>query len=195
LSVNKWSDSFSDLESIKLHTPATKIGKAEGVPTRKHGEISLSDKQFLYAAQRGTMEFRLLGAWDSGISGSCMLRENEGGMWKLLQQAVDVNMVIWHVRMQWDPDIITATTWGQVVFRAAGNVMTRIWPKISLLAKLQSSPAKAQASSIQVPVGKWRRHQRNQKSKTDRASPFPRRRQRSHVPVSLVGGGHRSPYW
>jgi hypothetical protein len=52
------------------------------------------------------------------------------------------------------------------------SVITRILAKRSPLAKSQSSPAKAQASSIQVPVGNWRRHRRNQKSETDRALPF-----------------------
>ena len=33
------------------------------------------------------------------------LRDEEGGMWQLLQQVVGVHMVIWHVRMQWDPGI------------------------------------------------------------------------------------------
>jgi len=31
------------------------------------------------------------------------LRDEEGGMWQLLQQVVGVHMVIWHVRMQRDP--------------------------------------------------------------------------------------------
>jgi hypothetical protein len=29
----------------------------------------------------------------------------------------------------WDPGIVTATTWGEVVFRGSGNVMTQRWAK------------------------------------------------------------------
>jgi hypothetical protein len=83
------TDHVNDL-CVLLEFP--NIGKAEGVPTRKHGDISLSDKQFLYDEQRGTMEFSLLGPWDPGINNSCMLRDNDGGMWKLQQQAGYVRM-------------------------------------------------------------------------------------------------------
>jgi hypothetical protein len=74
--------------------------------------------------------------WDPGISGSCMLRDNEGGMWRLLQQAG-------YVRMQWDLGISTATAWGHAVFRGAGNVTTQIRPRRSPFAKSQSSPAQS----------------------------------------------------
>jgi hypothetical protein len=50
------------------------------------------------------------------------------------------------VRMQWDPGISTATTWGQAVFRGAGNVMTRMWIKRS--PAVVAAQSKAQAKGV-----------------------------------------------
>jgi hypothetical protein len=33
------------------------------------------------------------------------LRDDDGGIWKLLQQVMVVHIVLWHVWMQWDPGI------------------------------------------------------------------------------------------
>ena len=41
------------------------------------------------------------------------------------------------VRGQWDPGIITATAWGQAVFRGGDNVTTQTWPKKSPTLSVQ----------------------------------------------------------
>lgn len=58
LPVNKWSDSFGDLESIELHMPRTQIGEVEA---------SLTDEGYM-AHELGTAGYQLLGCIFSDLA-------------------------------------------------------------------------------------------------------------------------------
>jgi hypothetical protein len=57
----------------------------------------------------------------------CSCHHGKGCSWfgTSLEESKEIQSKIYHsVRWQWDPGIITATAWGQAVFRGVGNVMT-----------------------------------------------------------------------